>query len=170
MWQQLQQAATGCLVAGPILTAASCAGLAGVACLPHSLTFLAVLSPSSVLLPPAALQEKARLAKMEGDREAVAQQIQARRAEEFAALKVRRGRGAVVQGPACLPGLARQQPGAAAFRELKQELMLLLTPVCRATCLPTGRAPACDGGAPRGPPPGVRRWPLGGRRGLGQSC
>lgn len=35
------------------------------------------------------LQEKARLAKMEGDRQAVAQQIQARRAEEFAALKVR---------------------------------------------------------------------------------
>jgi hypothetical protein len=34
------------------------------------------------------LSEKARVAKMQADREALAQQIQARRAEEFAALKV----------------------------------------------------------------------------------
>lgn len=34
------------------------------------------------------LAEKGRLAKMEGDRAAVAEQIRARRAEEFAALKV----------------------------------------------------------------------------------
>lgn len=37
------------------------------------------------------LSEKARVARMRGDREALAQQIQARRAEEFAALKVRKG-------------------------------------------------------------------------------
>jgi hypothetical protein len=39
------------------------------------------------------LSEKARVAKMQADREALAQQIQARRAEEFAALKVGQAKG-----------------------------------------------------------------------------
>ena len=48
---------------------------------------------------------------------------------------------------------------------------MLLIPVCRATfSLSTGRAPACDGGAPRGPPPGVHRLATDCCRGLAPSC